>query len=122
MLADAGGFGREVNARSPISKRATERLSPRAPANPLRRGWVRPSRPLQIRLLAWVVRVEGRREQCHAAFMSGQAFGWIVEAVNVVRRRVVGAALAHVQAVTMLSRRTVTVLLRLKPGEVAQVI
>ena len=89
---------------------------------------------------SWLVRVEGRREQCHAAFMSGQAFGWIVEvsdhsgtkryhvavrnrveAVNAVRRRVVGAALAHVQAVTMLSRRTVTVLLRLKPGEVAQV-
>jgi hypothetical protein len=73
-------------------------------------------------------------------FMSGQAFGWIVEvsdhsgtkryhvavrnrveAVNAVRRRVVGAALAHVEAVTMLSQRTVTVLLRLKPGEVAQV-
>jgi len=87
-----------------------------------------------------VVRVEGRREQCHVAFMSGQAFGWIVEvsnpsgtkryhvavrnrveAVNAVRRRVVGADLAHVEAVTMLSQRAVTVLLRLKPGEVAQV-
>jgi hypothetical protein len=86
------------------------------------------------------VRVEGRREQCHVASMSGQAFGWIVEvsnhsgtkryhvavrnrveAVNAVRRRVVGADLAHVEAVTMLSQRAVTVLLRLKPGEVAQV-
>jgi hypothetical protein len=45
-----------------------------------------------------------------------------VEAVNAVRRRVVGADLAHVEAVTMLSQRAVTVLLRLKPGEVAQVI
>ena len=95
---------------------------------------------MQIRLLGWVVRVEGRREQCHAAFMSRQAFGWIVEvtdhsgtrryhvavrnrveAVSAVRRRVVGAALARVEAVTMLSQRVVTVLLRLKPGEVAQV-
>ena len=84
--------------------------------------------------------VEGCREECHPPFMSGQAFGWIVEvtdhsgtkqyhvavrnrveAVNAVRRRVVGAAQAHVEAVTMLSQRAVTVLLRLKPGEVAQV-
>jgi hypothetical protein len=73
-------------------------------------------------------------------FMSRQAFGWIVEvtdhsgtrryqvavrnrveAVSAVRRRVVGANLAHVEAVTMLSQRAVTVLLRLKPGEVTQV-
>ena len=84
--------------------------------------------------------VEGCREQCHPPFMSKQAFGWIVEvtdhsgtkryhvvvrnrvaAVNAVRGRVVGAAQAHVEAVTMLSQRAVTVLLRLKPGEVAQV-
>ena len=74
-------------------------------------------------------------------FMSRQAFGWIVavtdhsgtrryhvavrnrvEAVSAVRRRVVGANLAHVEAVTMLSQRAVTVLLRLKPGEVTQVV
>ena len=73
--------------------------------------------------------------------MSRQAFGWIVEvtdhsgtrryhvavrnrveAVSAVRRRVVGANLAHVEAVTMLSQRAVTVLLRLKPGEVTQVV
>ena len=90
--------------------------------------------------MAGVVRVEDRREQCHAAFMSGQAFGWIVEvtdhsgtkryhvavrnrveAVNAVRRRVVGAAQAHIEAVTMLSQRAITVQLRLKPGEVAQI-
>jgi hypothetical protein len=90
--------------------------------------------------LAGIVRVEGRHEQCHAAVMSGQAFGWIVEvtnhsgtrryhvavrnrveAVNAVRRRIVGADLAQVEAVTLLSQRAVTVLLRLKPGEVAQV-
>jgi hypothetical protein len=72
--------------------------------------------------------------------MSEQAFGWViavtdpaevrryhvaiknrVEAVSAVRRRVQGAALAHVEAVTMLSKRTVTVLLRLKPGEVVQI-
>jgi hypothetical protein len=72
--------------------------------------------------------------------MSRQAFGWIVEvtdysgtrryhvairnrveAVSAVRRRVVGAALARVEAVTMLSQRAVSILLRLKPGEVAQV-
>lgn len=83
--------------------------------------------------------VEGCRERCHPPFMSRQAFGWIVEvtdhegtrryhvavrnrveAVSAVRRRVVGAALAHVEAVTMLSQRAVTVLLRLKPGEVSQ--
>lgn len=70
--------------------------------------------------------------------MSDQAFGWIVEvtdysgakryhvairnrveAVNAVRRRVAGAAKAHVEGVTMLSQRAVTVALRLKPGEVA---
>jgi len=72
--------------------------------------------------------------------MSEQAFGWIVEvvdhsgatqyhvavrnrveAVSAVKRRVAGAAKAHVEAVTMLSKRAVTVLLRLKPGEVAQI-
>ena len=72
--------------------------------------------------------------------MSEQAFGWTVavtdpsgvkryhvavrnrvEAVNAVRRRVVGAATAHVEAVTMLSQRSVTILLRLKPGEVVPV-
>ena len=69
--------------------------------------------------------------------MSEQAFGWIVtvtgpagvkryhvaiknrvEAVDAVRRRVAGAAIAHVEAVTMLSQRAVSVLLRLKPGDV----
>ncbi len=72
--------------------------------------------------------------------MSEQAFGWIVEvvdrsgtrryhvavrnrveAVNAVRRRVSGAAGAHIEAVTMLSQRAVTVQLRLRPGEVAQI-
>jgi hypothetical protein len=72
--------------------------------------------------------------------MTDQAFGWVVEvidgsgarqyhvavrnrvqAVNAVRRRVAGAAAAHVEAVTMLSQRAVTILLRLKPGEVAQI-
>jgi len=71
--------------------------------------------------------------------MSQQAFGWIVavtdrsgsrryhvavrnrmEAVNAVRRRVAGAATAHIEAVSMLSQRAVTVLLRLKPGDVAE--
>ena len=84
--------------------------------------------------------VEGCRGQCHPPLMSRQAFGWIVvvtdpsgtkryhvavrnrlEAVNAVRRRVVGAAQAHVEAVTMLSQRAVTVQLRLRPGEVAQI-
>jgi hypothetical protein len=70
--------------------------------------------------------------------MSDQAFGWIVEvtgnsvtkqyhvairnrveAVNAVRRRVAGAATAHVEAVTVLSKRAVRIVLRLKPGEVA---
>jgi len=72
--------------------------------------------------------------------MSDQAFGWIVEvtdragfrkyhvavrnrveAADAVRRRVLGAAAAHVEAVTMLSKRAVTVLLRLKPGELAEI-
>ena len=72
--------------------------------------------------------------------MSDQAFGWIVEvndrvgsreyhvavrnrveAADAVRRRVLGAAAAHVEAVTMLSKRAVTVLLRLKPGEMAEI-
>ena len=44
-----------------------------------------------------------------------------VEAVSAVRLRVVGAATAHVEAVTMLSQRAVTILLRLKPGEVVPV-
>ena len=69
--------------------------------------------------------------------MTEQAFGWIVivagpsgakryhvairnrvEAENAVRRRVAGAAIAHVEAVTMLSQRAVSVQLRLKPGDV----
>jgi hypothetical protein len=73
--------------------------------------------------------------------MSKQAFGWIVEvnsrsgatryhvavrnrveAVEAVRRRVFGAAEARIETVTMLSKRAVTVLLRLKPGEVAQIL
>lgn len=72
--------------------------------------------------------------------MSDQAFGWIVEvttgagsrkyhvavrnrleAADAVRRRVVGAGAAHVEAVTMLSKRAVSVLLRLKPGEMAEI-
>lgn len=72
--------------------------------------------------------------------MSEQAFGWIVEvvdragtkryhvavrnrveAVNAVRRRVSGAAGARIEAVTMLSQRAVTVRLRLRPGEVAEI-
>lgn len=72
--------------------------------------------------------------------MTEQAFGWIVavtdpagvrryhvvvrnrvEAVSAVKRRVQGAALAHVETVAMLSKRAVTVLLRLKPGEVVQI-
>jgi hypothetical protein len=72
--------------------------------------------------------------------MSKQAFGWIVEvidrsgskryhvairdriqAVNAVRRRVAGAAGANIEAVSMLSKRAVTILLRLKPGDVAQI-
>jgi len=72
--------------------------------------------------------------------MSDRAFGWIVEvtdragsrkyhvavrnrveAADAVRRRVLGAATAHVEAVTMLSKRAVTVLLRLKPGEMAEI-
>ncbi len=72
--------------------------------------------------------------------MTDQAFGWIVEvtgtseakryhvavrnrvdAVNAVRRRVAGAGTARVEAVAMLSKRAVTVVLRLKPGEVAQI-
>jgi hypothetical protein len=72
--------------------------------------------------------------------MSEQAFGWIVEvvdrggakryhvavrnrveAVNAVRRRVSGAAGARIEAVTMLSQRAVTVQLRLRPGEVAEI-
>ena len=72
--------------------------------------------------------------------MSNQAFGWIVEvtdregsrkyhvavrnrveAADAVRRRVLGAAAAHVEVVTMLSQRAVTVLLRLKPGELAEI-
>jgi hypothetical protein len=72
--------------------------------------------------------------------MSEQAFGWIVavtdpsgvkqyhvavrnrvEAVSAVKRRVAGAAAAHVEAVSMLSQRAVTILLRLKPGEVVLV-
>ena len=72
--------------------------------------------------------------------MSEQAFGWIVEvagrdgtkryhvavrnrveAVNAVRRRVAGAKEARIEAVSMLSKRAVTVQLRLKPGEVAQI-
>jgi hypothetical protein len=72
--------------------------------------------------------------------MSKQAFGWIVEvidrsgskryhvairnriqAVNAVRRRVAGAAGANIEAVSMLSKRAVTTLLRLKPGDVAQI-
>jgi maleate cis-trans isomerase len=72
--------------------------------------------------------------------MSEQAFGWTVtvtgpsgvkqyhvavrnrvEAVSAVRRRVVGAATADVEAVTMLSHRAVSVVLRLKPGEVVPV-
>jgi hypothetical protein len=71
--------------------------------------------------------------------MSNQAFGWIVEvtdragsrkyhvavrnrveAADAVRRRVLGAAAGRVEAVTMLSKRAVTVLLRLKPGELAR--
>jgi hypothetical protein len=71
--------------------------------------------------------------------MSDQAFGWIVEVTNgavsrkyhfavwnraeaadAVRRRVVGAK-AHVEAVKMLSKRAVTVLLRLKPGEMVEI-
>jgi hypothetical protein len=44
-----------------------------------------------------------------------------VEAVSVVRRRVVGAATANVEAVTMLSHRAVSFVLRLKPGEVVPV-
>ena len=86
------------------------------------------------------LKIEDCREECHPPFMSGQAFGWIVEvtdhsgtkryqvavrnrveAVSAVRRRIVGATQARVEAVTMLSQRAVTVLLRLKPGEVAQV-
>ena len=69
--------------------------------------------------------------------MSDQAFGWTVavtdpsgikqyhvavrnrvEAVSAVKRRVAGASTAHVEAVTMLSQRSVSVLLRLKPGDV----
>jgi len=72
--------------------------------------------------------------------MSEQAFGWIVavidrtgtrryhvavrnrvEAVSAVRRRVSGAGSARVEAESMLSKRAVTVQLRLKPGEVAQI-
>jgi hypothetical protein len=72
--------------------------------------------------------------------MSAQAFGWIVEvtgpdgtkryhvavrnraeAVSAVRRRVAGAKEARVEAVSMLSKRDVSVTLRLKPGEVAQI-
>ncbi len=72
--------------------------------------------------------------------MSEQAFGWIVEvaddagtrryhvavrnrveAVSAVRRRVAGAEGARIGAVSMLSKRTVSVVLRLKPGEVAQI-
>ena len=72
--------------------------------------------------------------------MSNQAFGWIVEvvepsltrryhvaiknrveAVNAVRRRVPGGVAAHVAAVAMLSQRAVTVLLRMKAGEIAQI-
>ena len=72
--------------------------------------------------------------------MSEQAFGWIVEvvdragtkryhvavrnrveAVNAVRRRVSGAAGARIEAVSMLSQRAVTVQLRLRPGEVAEI-
>jgi uncharacterized protein (DUF2267 family) len=72
--------------------------------------------------------------------MSEQAFGWIVEvtdrsglkryhvavrnrveAVNAVRRRVSGAAGARIEAVTLLSQRAVTVQLRLRPGEVAEI-
>ncbi len=72
--------------------------------------------------------------------MSEQAFGWIVEvtddagarryhvavrnrveAVDAVRRRVSGAKEARVEAVSMLTKRAVTIRLRLKPGEVAQI-
>jgi len=72
--------------------------------------------------------------------MSEQAFGWIVEVVgqsgtrrfhvavrnrveaaNAVRRRVSGAKEARVEAVSMLSKRAVSVQLRLKPGEVAEI-
>lgn len=73
--------------------------------------------------------------------MSEQAFGWIVavtdpasgikryhvavrnraDAVSAVKRRVAGAASAHVEAETMLSQRDVAVQLRLKPGEVAAI-
>jgi hypothetical protein len=45
----------------------------------------------------------------------------VVEAADAVRRRVLGAAAAHVEAVTMLSKRAVTVLLRLKPRELAEI-
>jgi len=72
--------------------------------------------------------------------LTTQAFGWIVavtnpsgitryhvavrnrdDAVSAVRRRVIGAAAAQVEAVTMLSQGTVNKLLRLKPGEVAPI-
>ena len=72
--------------------------------------------------------------------MSEQAFGWIVEvtdhagakryhvavrnrvgAVDAVRRRVAGAKDARIEAVSMLSKRAVTVQLRLKPGQVAEI-
>jgi hypothetical protein len=84
-----------------------------------------------------LTQVEPIDERYHVHCMSDQAFGWIVavtnasgvrryhvavrnrvEAVSAVRRRVVGATDAHVEAVTMLSQRAVTNLLRLKPGEV----
>lgn len=71
--------------------------------------------------------------------MTKQAFGWIVivvnalgtrryqvairnrsEAISAVRRRVPGAAVAHVEAERMLAQREVSVLLRLAPGDVVQ--
>ena len=86
------------------------------------------------------LRIEPAREQCDSSPMSEQAFGWIVEvtgpagtkryhvavrnrveAANAVRRRVAGAKEARVEAVSMLSKRAVTVQLRLKPGEVAEI-
>jgi hypothetical protein len=76
-------------------------------------------------------------EAAQLGCMSEQAFGWTVTvtdpsgvrryhvaiknrlaAMNAVKRRVAGAAIAHVEAGTMLSQRAVSILLRLKPGDV----
>ena len=62
--------------------------------------------------------------------MSDQAFGWIVEVTDragsrkyhvAVRNRVEAADAVRRRVVGVLSKRAVTVLLRLKPGEMAEI-